>query len=57
MLAAVTQLYLELRLTVQHALRAAEADLQPPEDRGLDHAEFWPICPENGITETGHQSE
>ena len=57
MLAALTQLYLELRLPVQHALRAAEADLQPPEDRGLDHAEFWPICPENGITETGHQSE
>jgi|GraSoi2013_100cm_1033763.scaffolds.fasta_scaffold11137_5 hypothetical protein len=57
MLAALTQLYLGLRLPAQYALQAAEADLQPPEDRGLDHAEFWRICPENRITGTGHQNE
>jgi hypothetical protein len=57
MLSALTQLYLELRVPVQYALRAAEADLQPPEDLGLDHAEFWPICPENRITGIGHQNE
>jgi hypothetical protein len=33
MLAALTQLYLELRLPVQHALRAAEADLQSTTER------------------------
>jgi hypothetical protein len=33
MLAALTQLYLELGLPVQYALRAAEADLQPTTER------------------------
>ena len=31
-LAALTQLYLELMLSLAHALRAAEADLSQPED-------------------------
>jgi len=34
-LATLTQLYLELRLPLQDALRAAEADLSQPEDLGL----------------------
>ena len=33
-LAALVQLYFELRLPLAHALRAAEADLSQPEDLG-----------------------
>ena len=34
-LATLTQLYLELRLPLSHALRAAEADLGQPKDLDL----------------------